>query len=368
MNKKAIGFLATLSMLAVTVFSFGGASQASEFNFAVTPKIPKNQVDKEKSYFDLLLKKGEKQTLEVELRNDTDKEVEVSTTINSATTNINGVVEYGANGLKPDKSLTYNLKDYAKAPEKVKLPKKSKEVLKIELSSPDKDMPGSMVGGITFKEVSKEKEKKNKDAGGLSIKNEFSYMVAIVSRQNEDKVKPNLNLTKAFPGQVNARNVINANLQNDKPAFINQLKLNTKITKRGKDAALYETTKEGMQVAPNSNFDFPTPLEGQELKAGKYTMHILALGGKHEDGKFKDDKGETYRYQWEMTKDFDISADEADQLNNSDVSIKKTNPLWYVLGGAILLALLGLLIFFLKRRNEEDEDEEDDEEEETEAK
>ena len=41
----------------------GGASL--EFNFAVTPTIPENQVDKSKTYFDLKMAPGAKQTVEI---------------------------------------------------------------------------------------------------------------------------------------------------------------------------------------------------------------------------------------------------------------------------------------------------------------
>ncbi len=53
---------------------------------------------------------GAKQTVEIQLRNDTDEDITIENTVNSATTNLNGVVEYGQNGIKPDKTLRFNLK------------------------------------------------------------------------------------------------------------------------------------------------------------------------------------------------------------------------------------------------------------------
>lgn len=43
----------------------GVEAHASEFNFAVTPTIPENQVDKSKTYFDLKMAPGAKQTVEI---------------------------------------------------------------------------------------------------------------------------------------------------------------------------------------------------------------------------------------------------------------------------------------------------------------
>ncbi|WP_252902597.1 WxL protein host-binding domain-containing protein [Paucilactobacillus hokkaidonensis] len=47
-------------------------------------------------------------------------------------------------------------------------------------------------------------------------------------------------------------------------------------------------------MAPNSGFEFPLRLNGQKLKAGDYTMDIVAKS-----------KGHT----WHFTKGFTISAD-----------------------------------------------------------
>lgn len=80
-------FVAMLLTPAVHVFG-------SELNFAAKAQLPDNQVHTDVSYFDIKMDRGAKQTLHVDLRNDTENEVEVDVGIASATTNINGVVEY----------------------------------------------------------------------------------------------------------------------------------------------------------------------------------------------------------------------------------------------------------------------------------
>ncbi|CAM3375293.1 DUF916 and DUF3324 domain-containing protein [Vagococcus fessus] len=362
---KTIIKILTTCLLGITLFTAINTEkvQASVFNFAVIPQIPDNQLDGSKSYFDLLLKKGEKETLKVDLTNSTDKEITILTTLNSATTNINGVVEYGINKIKPDDSLIYNLKDYAKIPKEIKIPKKGKQTLSIELTSPSENFDGVLAGGITFKEKTKEK-KEDAEAKGLSIKNEFSYMVALLVRQHKEAVAPHVNLLDAFPSQVNARNVLNATLQNNQATFINQVKISTSIVQRGKKDVMYETMKSGLQIAPNSRFDFPTPLEGKELKPGKYTMNVMVFGGKHQDGKYKDEESETYRHRWILSKDFEISKDEAKELNSKDVDIKPSHTLWYVGGGSLLLLLLLVLLLLKKKRQDKEETDSDDSEEE----
>ncbi len=87
------------TVIACMLFGWIGVeAHASEFNFAVTPTIPENQVDKSKTYFDLKMAPGAKQTVEIQLRNDTDEDITIENTVNSATTNLNGVVEYRQTG------------------------------------------------------------------------------------------------------------------------------------------------------------------------------------------------------------------------------------------------------------------------------
>ena len=112
-----------------------------------------------------------------------------------------------------------------------------------------------------------------------------------------------------------------------------------------------------MQMAPNSNFNLSVPLKGERLKAGKYTMKIEAYGQKEENGDFAfkakgNQKEENYRYHWSLEKDFEIKADEAKKLNDSDVTIKKDYTWVYLLIGLLLLILLILFFVWRKKKND----------------
>lgn len=62
--------------------------------FAVTAVIPENQIDKSQTYFDLKMQPGQKQTIQVQMKNDTNKEVVVESFANTAITNSNGITDY----------------------------------------------------------------------------------------------------------------------------------------------------------------------------------------------------------------------------------------------------------------------------------
>jgi len=332
------------------------AGNASEFNFAVTPITPKNQIDQDNTYFDLLLSPNQITEANVNLRNDTDKEVTVGISLNTATTNSNVVVEYGHNDLPRDKSLEYDLKDYVQYPESITLKPKSEQTVPFKIKMPDKAFNGVIAGGITFKEEGKN-ETKSSGKQGLSIENEYSYVVALLMRQNEKEVQPNLILHDVKPGQINARNTILANLQNDQKTYINQVAVNAQITKKGSDKVLYKEEKDDLQIAPNSSFSFPISLKEQALEPGDYQLTMTVSGNENQKGAFTQkvgDKTNHFEQQWTFKKAFRIDGKTAKELNEKDVTLKQDNTWLYILIGIlILLVVNGLIIGLIWRKKNE---------------
>ncbi len=306
------------------------------------------------------MKPDQEQTLSVELSNSTDKSVTVEQGLASATTNLNGVVEYSPNNIKADSSLKYNMKDYVNLDKEIILPPKTTKTVKIKVKMPATSFKGYMAGGLTYKE--KQSEKKTSDSKGISIQNEYAYVIALLMSQESEKVAPDLKLTKVAPGQVNYRNVINANLQNPTMGYLNQMQLSETIKGIDNPKLVYKSSKEMMQMAPNSNFDYPLSLNGEKLQPGNYQLKMTVHGQKDENGKYvvKDSKGnETrYKYEWKFTQDFEITADKARELNQKDVTIKQDNSWikWLIIA-LIILVLILILFFILWKRRKKEEDE-----------
>lgn len=311
-------------------------SKASELNFSVNAVIPDNQIDKEKSYFDLKVTPGEKQKLKVKLRNTTDKEIVINPHIQSAKTNKNGVIDYTPNKIKKDDTLKIAMEDVAKVPEEVTVPPQSEKDLTIEVTVPKDKFDGVILGGIYLKEdTSKNKEEdKEKD---VAIKNEYSYVVALQMRQNDNKVKPMLHMNEVNPETQNARNVIVANIQNSEPMIISKLKIDATVNKKGSKDNLAILKKENLQVAPNSNFNIAVPLEGEKLEAGTYILNM---------------KAESAGKEWQFKKEFSISADKATTMNEKDVTLEKETPtMLYIFLGVAFLIVIAVVIYFIIRRN-----------------
>jgi hypothetical protein len=359
-----------------TIFTLGAVSKqvhANEFNFSVNPVLPENQMG-ESGYYNLLLSPGQSQSLTITLKNTTDKTVVVEEKIASATTNINGVVEYSPNKIKADSSLKYNLADYASIPKEISLKPNSSQQVKVNVTMPDKNFTGVISGGITFKEKDSEKTKSN--SKGLSIQNKYAYVVALLMQQKKVTVAPDLKLNTVEPSQVNYRNVINANLQNPMAGYLNQMYVQADVKGLNNAKLSYKANKEMLQMAPNSNFDYPISIgDGKKLEAGKYRLSMTVYGQKNNDGKFTyvDSKGkeQKFDYQWKFTKDFTVSGKTASKLNSKDVTIKKTPwyQNWLIWLGLLLILLALFFLFFIlwKKRKKEEEDKQDLEKEELKA-
>lgn len=314
-------------------------TEASTLGFSVETVIPENQVDKSKTFFDLKGEVGSNQVLEVKLHNHTDREVKVESTIAPATTNLNGVVEYGPRDQKLDASLKYNLAELLtykneKQKKEIVIPKNGETNVKFDLKYPGEPFEGVVAGGLSFKEIKSDKESET-TGNGLAIENEYAFVVAVILHGITDDIQSVLEMKDVFTGQVNARNVINANLQNPEPKYLNQLVVDAKVTKFGQDEVVYQQKMEGMQMAPNSNFDFPVHLEGKRLEAGKYTLTL---------------KADSMEDTWTFKKDFQVTAKKAKELNEKDVTIKPNNTWIYItVGLIILLIVIGINIFLIYR-------------------
>ncbi|MEG2752710.1 MAG: DUF3324 domain-containing protein [Carnobacterium sp.] len=343
MKKLTVLLVAFLAITSLDWFTFSEVS-AAELNFSVEPIIPENQRDKKKTYFDLLVKPASTQIIAVNLRNDTENEVIVEPEIHSAITNLNGVVEYGKENQNKDETLKYDLRNLVKVEKEIKIPSKTAVKVSFTIDVPEEQFDGILAGGITFKEKEAEAgNKENSNSKGLSIENRYAYVVGLVLNETNTKLESELRLNKITPSQINARNVINVNLQNPVSKYLNRLKVEAKVSKKGSNKPIITSKKDKMQMAPNSNFYYPISLEGQPLKAGNYTLEIVAVSN--------DDK-------WNWKKDFTIKAEDAKKLNETDVTIKKDYTWIVYLVGLILLIIVFFLLFLVRKNKKRREKEE----------
>lgn len=357
---KVLG--ATVLAMATPLVIATGVS-ANQLTFSVTPVLPDNQIDKTDGFFNLKLDQGASEDLVLHYANNTKQPIEVSANVASATTNQNGVVEYGPNTIKPDVSLKYNMKDLVNVPDEVALNPGETKGVSVHVTMPNEQVPGIIAGGLTFSDKAADKANEATKSKGTSIKNIYSFQLGLLMRESTDAsysdpviLKDGLKLHAVKPTQVNYRNVIAANLQNPDSIYLNNFAVDAKVMKANKSKVLYESKNNNMQMAPNTNFDYSVPLgDGTRMKPGKYKLDLTAYADKDNAGTFKTAMfGEKtdYRYSWHFTKTFIIAGATAKRLNKQDVTIKPFNWLLAAVIAAVIALLLLLLLLKRRRDNE----------------
>lgn len=331
--KHSLFTLGLFILGALFFFSNEKIALAEEMSFSVEAKIPDNQRDKDKTYFDLTVKPGEVQNLEVALRNNTDKAVTVLVNANAAITNKNGVIDYSEIEPKLDSSLKYPFSTLAETENEVELAANESKMIRVKVTVPNEPFDGIILGGLHFKQ--KDSDNKNNTEAGVQIENKFAYVIGVRLSENDTEIKPDLKLFDVKPGQRNYRNVVLANLQNPTARILSKMSIDAKIYPSGSNEVIYQQKQSDLSMAPNSNFDYAVPLNNKAFKKGKYrlTMHVESSGEK-----------------WDFEKEFEIKAEEAEKFNKEAVELEEepdNNMMYFIIGGAILLVIIIALVVWI---------------------
>nr|AAN78208.1 hypothetical membrane protein [Enterococcus mundtii] len=344
-RKKKIqqaGMVLLLLLVSLLVPMRVGAEEGT-LNFYVTPEFSDNQKSGNDRYFQLNLAPDATEKLTLKLQNANAEAKKIKITPHTAYTNVMGVVEYGQDAEKADPTLQHSLGELIEQPEIIELGGNETKTVTLDLKMPKEAFDGFLAGGLRIEEVKENTTDETTDEEGVAIQNEFAYIIGVVVSNKQDAVQPDLELLDVFADQLNYRNVISANLQNFTPTFVNRLEVEATVQKVGEEEILYQASQEQMQMAPNSNFNFPISLEGDRFRSGEYLLKLKATSGEEE-------------WEWERT--FTIDADEARTLNRQDVTID-TGINWLFIGVALLiLTLFGFIVYLLVQKKRTTEKEE----------
>lgn len=322
-----------LPLFSLLLVFFPSVAQAEEtLSFYVTPEFPESQVEGSTSYFDLNLGAGKTETLALKLQNASSEPIQVQVTPHTAYTNVHGVVEYGKDAQEPDNSLLFSLDELIDPSGVIELVGNETKTITVPLHMPEDPFEGFLAGGLRITEVKEEQEETTSNEEGVAIKNEFAYVVGVVVSNSRDSVQSDLDLLAVFADQLNYRNVISATIQNFTPTFVNRMAVEATVQRVGEDEVLYEANEEMMQMAPNSNFDFPISLEGDRFQSGDYVLNLKATSGEEE-------------WVWQQT--FTIETDEARSLNRADVTIDSSLNWWMICTFSLFVLLVGVVLYFV---------------------
>lgn len=317
-------------------------SGASGFTYQVIH--PENQ-EEGSGFFDLRMSPGQKQTVEIKLRNHSQQELTVNVKLNGAKTNPNGVIEYGPNKLSDDRSMKFKFTEIVKGPTSVTLEPASEASLPLDITMPETTFDGIILGGIQLqrKEVANQAE----ESRGTMVINKYAYVIGMRLRETNQELPLDLHFVKVAAATPDYRNTIVIDLANPQAMIMNDLNVEAQIMGEKSDEVLFESKKTKMRMAPNSLLNFPVSMEGQSMKAGNYRVHILATSGKK---------------RWEWTEPFRISREEADKFNNEAVGLIQERGIdWQMIGLivtgiiALIALIFGLIQVVMKKKQQNKE-------------
>ncbi|TGD19730.1 DUF916 and DUF3324 domain-containing protein [Levilactobacillus suantsaiihabitans] len=323
------------------------AAGENEVGYSVKAAIPKNQINKKNSFFDLKMKSGQTENLQVRIYNVTNQSIKVQTAIHTAWTSSAGAIEYVKPAKSFDSSLKYKMSDISKLQGKstVTIPAGKSRVVTAKVKMPTTAFNGVILGGWYFKRIDHQVTGNVK--GASNLRNSYSYVVGMKYTMGSQTPFPDLKLGKVAAGLGDYHRGVFADLRNPKAVIIPDLKMKTTITNRNGNKLVKQATKDNVQMAPNTTFRYPIYFGKEELKAGNYHLHMVV---KNTDR------------TWVFDRNFTITAKQAAQFNRGSVENSGIN-LWLVLAlgalGMLVLILLILLIIYLIRRNKKKQDEQE---------
>ncbi|MFB9768667.1 DUF916 and DUF3324 domain-containing protein [Lactiplantibacillus modestisalitolerans] len=346
---RGVAFAMTL-MTGMGLMVTARAAQAkntpsNEIGFSVSAQLPKNQANKKNSFFDLNMAKGQQQTLKTVINNTTDRDIKVRMGINTAYTNNNGVIEYMTAAKVFDPSLKVRVGEITTivGPKTVTVPANGSKTVSAQVKMPAKQFNGTLLGGWFFKRVSDKATGSVK--GTTNLKNEYAYVIGLKYRSGQEQ-QPTMKLGKVEAGMINYHRGILAELRNPAAVVISNLKMNTTITSKNSGKVVKKATKQAVQMAPNTLYDYPVLTGNQKLQAGKYHLHMVVKNQAH---------------RWVFDRDFMITQQSAQKYNKASVDDNGISIWWLValgaLGMLILILIIIGIILLIKKQRQRDEDE-----------
>lgn len=338
--------LAVFALVLGIGFPVAASAAGNNVGYSVSAKIPKNQINKQNSFFDLKMKPGQTQTIQVKVYNVTNSDIKVRTAIRTAWTNSAGTVEYVTPGKSYDSSLKHKMSDITKIQGKktLTIPAGSSRIVTAKITMPNDSSEGVILGGWYFKRVDSKVTGTVK--GENTIKDEYTYVIGM--KYTEGKVpNPNMKLGKVAAGMSDYNRGVIADLRNPTAVIIPKLKVTSTITDRDGGKVVNKNTKENVMMAPNTGYNYPMLYGKTALKAGNYHLHLVAKNSDHE---------------WVFDRDFTITQAQANKYNNDSVESPGIS-IWLLIAlgalGMLILILLILLIIYLIRRRRRDKEDED---------
>ena len=234
-------------------------AQAVTGGLVVAPILPENQIE-DSSYFNLEVRPGKKQSLQIQLENLDEQIKTVRITPTTAFTNKNGQLDYSISKIIPLQGP--NFREIVSEAQHVTLQPHEKRVVTFLLNVPKNSFSGLVLGGFHILDESK------KTTNG--IQQELNYVVGVMLREDMKLPKPKLNLSKV----TSIDNQLAIKLENPTGALISQYQLTGTLESSNRSVKISPQT---ISAAPQAAFTLLLNTE-ENLTSGNYQFNLSIKG------------------------------------------------------------------------------------------
>ncbi|WP_438732134.1 DUF916 and DUF3324 domain-containing protein [Enterococcus sp. AZ128] len=330
-------FLLFCISLCFPLFAQAEEESQGPAGYTVESVLPENQFDKRRTFFYLKMEPSQKQTIQVKVISTQKEPVTVHVAVHDAVSSSVGAIDYAQDKPKLDNSLKQPITSFVNVKDNVKevtVKNYEEKIVDFEINMPKDAFSGVKLGSVRFLRKADDKDKKK-----TGLVPEYARVIALMLTEDEETFNhgADLHLKKVDVTVSHGRKVVAANIQNNQPKVLQDMKINGVIKKKGEKKTFVKHEMEKFSVAPNSNFDFEIPLGLERFLPGTYVFTGTATG----DGR-----------TWKWEEEFTIGKDQADKVNEETV-YKILVPSWVPwAGAALVIALIGLIGYLIRRQKQ----------------
>lgn len=306
-------------------------------SFTVAPELPADNA-KQVDYFQFKVKPAQKRVLVLKVTNNSSKTNTFDITPRLASTNANGILDYGTNNTNAQLPAQLDQLISPARTRSVKVLGKHTVKVPYKFTAPAKSFKGLMLGGFTIAEHNADKRTGSKKATGVVAKVQYVIGLEFYNTLEANQSAPQVKIHRAGYQLAQARPTVTLGMANQTPGLVakGKLKLNLNDAKRKK---IMSFTKDQMTFAPQSQFKLNLDLKNKQLAAGHYTLDgtLTAKGG----------------YSWAIHRSFTVTNAQANNVRKHAANFgpQKTwkDYLMDIITGLAVLVLLYELVKWLRK-------------------
>lgn len=315
------------------------SAEESGIGFSIEPVYSSNQIDTKKDFYYLLTKPDIEQIIEVDVISSQKAPIDVGVSVQNGISQSNGQMGYTENVENLDESLKNpfsSLFTKDSINKVVTVENFEKKRIRLKFLPPKESFPGVKVGALVFSE-------KKEDNQSQGVGNQYAVRIGVLLSESGDVYNDSqtLELKNAKATVKNSRKLVIGRLQNPEPKLLDRLNLKGEIKRKGTDKVIKTVKADNYTMAPNSYMDFEFDWGIDDIKSGSYEMII---------------KADTPNKEWTLKKDFTISSEEANKVNEES-GIHINTPTWIkVLGcvlGVMTVLITSLIVIRIRKKTKE---------------